>query len=91
MEKFKPFANVRESDHPPVHPTLLALSAVLSLDGDLRGIDPSHPCVKGHAYYNPNAIFPEDLSNLLPSANRWWEPLSKPQLMRFPYCLAYNF
>lgn len=92
MKEFSPYVNKRERDRPPVHPTLLALSIVISLGEDLRRINLLHPRLKSHIYYDPGATFPQDISNmLLPSADRWWERLGEPEFMTFLYCLAYKF
>jgi hypothetical protein len=71
---------------------LVALSIALERDEDLRRITRSHPDQREHEFYDANAEFPPDISNLLPpSADRWWEHLGKPQLLRFPHRPAYNF
>ncbi|KAH9012486.1 hypothetical protein EDB85DRAFT_1900314, partial [Lactarius pseudohatsudake] len=33
----------------------------------------NHPHLHKHAYYQPGAEFPQDISNLLPNEDRWWE------------------
>jgi hypothetical protein len=63
---------------PPLHPTLVALSIVLEYKEDLGNITRSHPKRQEHTFYDASAVFPEDISNLLPpSKDRWWEPLGK--------------
>jgi hypothetical protein len=64
-----------EEGDAPLHPILAALSIVLHYDEDLGNIKRSHPGLKGHSLYDPKAEFPEDLSHVLPSADRWWEEL----------------
>jgi hypothetical protein len=62
---------------PPFHPTLAALSIVLTKGTDFSEIRRDHPKVSKHSYYTPHE-FPDDISNLLPpSAEHWWESLGK--------------
>jgi len=57
---------------------LTALSIVLERNQDLGRIDRSHPDLWEHAFYDPGAEFPADLSDLLPqSDDRWWETLGE--------------
>jgi hypothetical protein len=68
-----------EGTIPPLHPILVALSIVLDGKEDLGNITRSHPKQNTHSYYDESAIFPEDLSDLLPpKTDRWWEPLGEP-------------
>jgi len=57
---------------------LAALAIVLSRNEDLGRITRSHPDLSDHGYYNETAVFPPDISDLLPaSAAHWWERLGK--------------
>ena len=63
---------------PSLHPTLVALSIVLSHDKDLSRINWSHPDCHLHKCYKPNATFPDDILDLLPPhEDHWWEQLGK--------------
>jgi len=65
-----------ERNHSPMHPTLVALGIVLHRNEDLGNINRSHPDRDEHEWYDGSALFPEDISNLLPEAtDRWWEQL----------------
>lgn len=58
-----------------MHPSILALSIVLSNDEDFSLITSNHPQLPSHKYYNDLAVFP-DLSTFLPSREDcWWEGL----------------
>jgi hypothetical protein len=60
----------------PLHPTIAALSIVLDLDEDLGTISRTHPYLDQHTHFQQNAVFPADISGLLPPpADRWWEIL----------------
>ncbi|KAH9012478.1 hypothetical protein EDB85DRAFT_2158990 [Lactarius pseudohatsudake] len=61
---------------PALHPTLAVLSIVLASDGDLAEITRNHPHLHKHVYYQPGAEFPQDISNLLPNEDCWWETLA---------------
>lgn len=51
----------------------------MARDEDLSRISRSHPDRRLHGYYNKDASFPDDISDLLPPpADRWWERLGKP-------------
>ena len=51
---------------------------MLERDEDLGSITRQHPDQDLHTFYDANAKFPDDLSNLLPSsADRWWERLGE--------------
>lgn len=64
---------------------------MLDQDEDLGRISRSHPDQLRHQLYDANAEFPADISGLLPPiADRWWEQLGKPKLLRFPHRSAYN-
>ena len=65
---------------PALHPTLAALYIVLDADGDLAEITRTHPRLNRHSYYQPGAKFPQDISDLLPSEDRWWEILGESLL-----------
>jgi hypothetical protein len=76
----------------PLHPILGALTIVIRKNEDFGNITASHPGLKNHKYYNPNAEFPADISNMLPPmADRWWESLGMRQLLKFQRCPAYSF
>ena len=61
-----------------LHPTLAALFIILKDSADLSEIRRSHPDLHIHKHYDPEAIFPKDISNLLPpTGNHWWESLGK--------------
>ena len=60
-----------------LHPTLAAFLTVLSQQGDLGDINRAHPVKNVFKYFNPNAEFPDDLSGLLPTDDRWWEDLGE--------------
>ena len=60
-----------------LHPTLAALLTVLSQQGDLSNINRAHLVKNIFKYFNPNAEFPDDLSGLLPTDDRWWEDLGE--------------
>ena len=78
MSEYQAYAAVDRRKMPPLHPTLVALSIVLSRDEDLSRIDRSHPDRHLHKRYKPDATFPNDISDLLPlHADRWWEQLGK--------------
>lgn len=75
-----------------LHPTLVALTIVFARKEDLGRISRTHPDLEQHEFYNADAVFPEDLSNLLPpSAERWWEKLGKQPSLRFTYFPTYTF
>jgi len=45
---------------------------VLHCNGDLGTINQTYPDWHKHAYYKDSAVFPNDISDLLPpSADRW--------------------
>ena len=70
---------------------MLSLSIVLERDKDLGSINRSHPDRMQHSFFNKDAEFPPDISDLLlPSEDRWWEHLGKPQLLRFTRHPAYE-
>jgi len=71
--------HLRSNEPGPIfmHPTLVALSIVLHRDEDLGNITWSHPEWHRHKYFNAQAEFPKDISDLLPSEDRWWEGLGK--------------
>jgi hypothetical protein len=51
---------------------------VLERNEDLGRISRSHPDRHEHSFYDAEAKFPSDISDLLPpNADRWWEPLGK--------------
>ena len=78
-------STVKEGGTYPLHPTLVALSIVLSSDGDLGTINQSHPGRHTHRFYNASAKFPTDILHLLPpSKDRWWEILGKLSFPRLP-------
>ena len=60
-----------------MHPTLAALLIVLKTGGDLGEINRVHPQIRRFRFFNSNAQFPEDISNFLPEADRWWEDLGE--------------
>ena len=63
---------------PALHPTLAALFIVLQRGADLSEIRRDHPDLHKHKYYDPEAKFPQDISNLLPApVDRWWVTLGK--------------
>ncbi|KAI9440801.1 hypothetical protein H4582DRAFT_2056079 [Lactarius indigo] len=56
---------------------LAALYIVLDAKGDLSEIDRGHPSIYKHKYYLPSAVFPTNISHLLPlSEGCWWEHLA---------------
>ena len=74
-----------DEDRPPLHPTLVALSMVLHRDEDLGTINRTYPDQGKHIYYKAGAVFPDDISDLLPpSADRWWEHLGTPIIAEVP-------
>jgi hypothetical protein len=71
---------IKEQDNPPpisLPPTLAALSIVLKGKEDLGNISRSHPDLRRHIFFNRKVTFPEDISDRLPSEDRWWEELGK--------------
>jgi len=60
-----------------MHPTLVTLSIVLCHSEDLSNITQSHPEWHCDKYFNAQAEFPEDILDLLPSEDHWWEGLGK--------------
>ena len=63
---------------PALHPTLAALFIVLRAGTDLSEIRRNHTNLHKHKYYDPEANFPQDISNLLPAPQyRWWETLGE--------------
>lgn len=60
-----------------LHPTLAALFLVLDDKGDLGDIKKTHPGINSFKYFNPLAVFPNDISSLLPREDRWWEDLGE--------------
>ena len=63
---------------PVLHPTLVELFIVLQRGADLSEIRRDHPNLHKHKYYDPEAKFPQDISNLLPApVDRWWVTLGK--------------
>ncbi|KAH9026120.1 hypothetical protein EDB85DRAFT_1893538 [Lactarius pseudohatsudake] len=53
-----------------------ALYIVLASNGDLAEITRNHPHLHKHAYYQSGAEFPQDISDLLPSEDHWWETIA---------------
>jgi len=83
--EYEPFLSKDDDDRPPLHPTLVALSMVLHCNGDLGTINRTYPDRHKHAYYKDSAVFPNDISDLLPpSADRWWEHLGTPIIAEVP-------
>lgn len=63
---------------PALHPTLAALYIILDFKGDLSEIGRNLLDLELHKYYQCDAIFPDDISDLLPPCeDRWWEDLGK--------------
>jgi hypothetical protein len=60
-----------------LHPTLAVLSIVLKLKQDLGSVCRTHPELHRHSFFNAEVMFPEDISDRLPSEDRWWEELGK--------------
>ena len=78
MYHFRQIQNEDEGIVPVLHPTLAALFIVLKNSANLSQIRRSHPNLHLHKHYNPEAMSPKDISNLLlPTGNRWWESLGK--------------
>jgi hypothetical protein len=76
---------------PPLHPVLVALTIVLKGNEDLGNIKASHLLQEKHNYYQAEAKFPDNLSDLLPEeSGHWWEHLGKSLLLRLPYRPTYN-
>ena len=57
---------VDQREMPSLHPTLVALSIVLSHDEDLSRIDWSHPDCHLHKRFKSDATFPDNILDLLP-------------------------
>jgi len=75
---FRQISKENDGVAPALHPTLAALSIVLQRGADLSEIRRDHPDLRKHKYYDPEANFPQDISNLLPApVDRWWETLGK--------------
>ncbi|KAH9032698.1 hypothetical protein EDB85DRAFT_2145449 [Lactarius pseudohatsudake] len=73
------FRQIRKDDSgeaPALHPMLAVLYIVLDADGDHAEITRTYPRLNKHRYYQPGARFPQDISDLLPSEDRWWEILA---------------
>ena len=71
---------IKKQDNPPpisLPPTLAVLSIVLSHKEDLGNVSRSHPHLRRHIFFNREVTFPEDISDRLPSEDRWWEELGK--------------
>ena len=63
---------------PALHPTLAVLFIVLNSSTGLSEIRRNRPDLRKHKYYDPEANFPQDISNLLPvPQDRWWETLGE--------------
>ena len=63
---------------PALHPTLAALFIVLNSSTGLSEIRRNRPDLCKHKYYDPEANFPQDISNLLlVPQDRWWETLDE--------------
>jgi len=77
MREIVSHSRTNETDPIFMHPTLVALSIVLRRDDDLGKVTRSHPDRHRHTYFNAKAEFPEDILDLLPSEDRWWEGLGK--------------
>ena len=76
MFEYQHHVHKDEHNRPSMHPTLVTLGIVLHRDKDLGSINQSHPDRDEHEFYDASALFPEDISNLLPEvADRWWEHL----------------
>ena len=76
----------KEGSNPASHPTLAALSIVLTRNGDLGSINRFHPDLNEHEFYDAEAMFPSDLSNLLPPVEEhWWESLGESYLLNCPH------
>lgn len=60
---------------PALHPTLAALFYVLEKEEDLSEIGRNHRKIRKNKFYQPLAYFPDDISNMLPDGDCWWEPL----------------
>jgi hypothetical protein len=70
---------------PALHPTLAALFIVFYKHANLAEICRDFPDEGKHMEYNPDAKFPEDITNLLPPCEKCWyetlgesSPLSPP-------------
>jgi hypothetical protein len=62
-----------------MHPILPALLFVMEKDRDFREIVRHHPINKMCEFYRDDPKWEEDISGLLPEANRWWEGLGALQ------------
>jgi hypothetical protein len=70
---------------PDLHPLLVTLLIVLANNEDFSLITESHPELQRHKYYNPSAVFPDDLSPFLPPREDcWWEDLGVSHLL-YPF------
>jgi hypothetical protein len=88
--ELRPYLRTNGPPFSGLHPTLIALNIVLRRDEDLAMINRSHPEQKTHVFYKAEAEFPEDISDLLPSADHWWEDLGKWQSIKFSYCSVHT-
>jgi len=77
VHELQPYLHANPPSLPDLHPTLIALSIVLHCDEDLCNINQYHPDRQYHEFYKAEANFPKDISDLLPSADHWWEGLGK--------------
>jgi len=77
MHELQPYLHANPPSFPGLHPTLIALSIVLHHDEDLGSINQSHPDQQSHEFYKADANFPNNISDLLPSADHWWEGLGE--------------
>ena len=75
---FRQISKENNAVAPALHPMLAALFIMLQRGADLSKIRRDHPDLYKHKYYDPEAKFPQDISNLLPApVDRWWVTLGK--------------
>jgi hypothetical protein len=76
--EFRRVKKANRGSAPALHPTLAALSVVLAKGADFAEIGRDYPKRRKHQFYDPQATFPEDITDLLPpQEERWWERLGK--------------
>lgn len=75
---FEPYRRMHSSLRPSLYPTLAVLGIVLDADEDLGNIGRTHPRLHEHPYFKPQALFPKNISDLVPPiGNRWWDDLGE--------------
>ena len=78
MYHFQQISKENNKVAPVLHPTLAPLFIVLHCGADLSEIRRDYPDLHKHKYYDPEAKFPQNISNLLPvPVDHWWVTLGK--------------